>query len=589
MIFQRIQKTASTKTETPTTSRFISRPFAPIIQPPTPTLLQQQEQTERLLQRKTNFLPIPFMPPPKKVIQAKLTIGEPGDEYEQEADTVARQVVQRLHAPMSTKIRQPMEQAFGSDFSGVKVHTDAQSDQLNAKSGLVQRKTETVIQRMKVPSREIKGSTKFPFFKIKNSNQSSTDTSSSTQAPETALSTGITVPQIEITPPQSDSNLKQPSTDTSSSTQTPETALSTGITVPQIEITPPQSDSNLKQQEVLTNQSEAIKLLESKRELLGTAAEEIKRSIWRPEKIDQGQFHFCGSNAFLMAIALNDPVSYMKYIIDLYTAKATYEKATSSKNAVASQTAKLGNMSVNVDQGVATSDVRKFKNKNISQTDWMSMGSIHTQEIANAPDYSGNSEVMKVVEAFQNNGVIAALDLRPTSDTLQKAIMVIKQMTVQSGQTFQSLAQEPNQDDVEQIRTIVESTMPSEITAWFTKYGASSIVQEADSFNPSKTQKDIQKANNYLNASQGKMVMLNINSDTIEGLHSYIIDFDPTKSHWVLMKTRMVINTGVTPNVWEGTVYSWGTIKDIKIDNDQINNSFFGFIAATITTPQSSF
>ncbi|MFP4103358.1 eCIS core domain-containing protein, partial [Coleofasciculus sp.] len=33
--------------------------------------------------------------------------------------------------PLSENIRQPMEQAFGTDFSGVKVHTDTQSDQLN--------------------------------------------------------------------------------------------------------------------------------------------------------------------------------------------------------------------------------------------------------------------------------------------------------------------------------------------------------------------------------------------------------------------------------------------------------------------------
>ncbi|MFN6518725.1 MAG: DUF4157 domain-containing protein [Nostoc sp. CreGUA01] len=32
---------------------------------------------------------------------------------------------------MDDKIREPMEQAFGADFSGVKVHTDAQSDELN--------------------------------------------------------------------------------------------------------------------------------------------------------------------------------------------------------------------------------------------------------------------------------------------------------------------------------------------------------------------------------------------------------------------------------------------------------------------------
>ncbi|BAT52100.1 hypothetical protein NOS3756_10310 [Nostoc sp. NIES-3756] len=33
--------------------------------------------------------------------------------------------------PMADNIRKPMEQAFGADFSGVKVHTDTQSDQLN--------------------------------------------------------------------------------------------------------------------------------------------------------------------------------------------------------------------------------------------------------------------------------------------------------------------------------------------------------------------------------------------------------------------------------------------------------------------------
>lgn len=113
-------------------------------------------------------------------IQPKLTIGEVGDKYEQEADRVAAQVAQRLNAPTSHKsvqrqempdedelqmkpiiqrqadcvdastqlessinqargggqalapsIRQPMEQAFGADFSGVRVHTDAKSDQLN--------------------------------------------------------------------------------------------------------------------------------------------------------------------------------------------------------------------------------------------------------------------------------------------------------------------------------------------------------------------------------------------------------------------------------------------------------------------------
>ncbi|GAB4204140.1 MAG: hypothetical protein Fur006_59080 [Coleofasciculaceae cyanobacterium] len=141
-------------------------------------------------------------------VQFKLAIGAVGDKYEQEADRVAKQVVQRMNAsqsvqlqqeetvqrqempedeeklqmkpefriqretipeeednlqmkptlqlqvdrggvtatpelessiqqlrgsgqPLSEQIRVPMERAFGADFSGVKVHSDAHSDRLN--------------------------------------------------------------------------------------------------------------------------------------------------------------------------------------------------------------------------------------------------------------------------------------------------------------------------------------------------------------------------------------------------------------------------------------------------------------------------
>jgi len=141
-------------------------------------------------------------------IQAKLTIGEPNDKYEQEADTVARQVVDKIHSPtpetvqreemgdedevrlksdagsggkleagvgvrgvrkspiegvrvnrkvnsegetqeasaeleasiqgkrgsgqpLDESVKEPMEGAFGADFSGVRVHTDGKSDELN--------------------------------------------------------------------------------------------------------------------------------------------------------------------------------------------------------------------------------------------------------------------------------------------------------------------------------------------------------------------------------------------------------------------------------------------------------------------------
>lgn len=123
------------------------------------------------------------MPP----LQAKLAIGQPEDEYEQEADRVASQVVEQVDAPTSAQatqgqsvqlqanpegedlqaesilqrreaigggeastdlasainrargggqpldagLQQRMGQAMGANFSGVRVHTDAQSDQLN--------------------------------------------------------------------------------------------------------------------------------------------------------------------------------------------------------------------------------------------------------------------------------------------------------------------------------------------------------------------------------------------------------------------------------------------------------------------------
>ncbi|MEH2194478.1 MAG: DUF4157 domain-containing protein [Nostoc sp.] len=114
-------------------------------------------------------------------LQTKLTVNQPGDIYEQEADKVAHQVMQRQSIqrealpeeeeelqmksvagsitpvvqrkgggmaatsdletsiqkergsgqPLTDDVRQPMEQAFGADFGGVKIHTDSQSDQLN--------------------------------------------------------------------------------------------------------------------------------------------------------------------------------------------------------------------------------------------------------------------------------------------------------------------------------------------------------------------------------------------------------------------------------------------------------------------------
>ncbi|MGB5969455.1 MAG: DUF4157 domain-containing protein, partial [Spirulinaceae cyanobacterium] len=110
-------------------------------------------------------------------VQTKLTVGQPGDKYEQEADATAVKVVEQINAPateaavqskvkpvakatvmrqggaggggvdsaveqsvqgsrgsgqgLSEGIKEPMEEAFGANFSGVKVHTDGNANQLN--------------------------------------------------------------------------------------------------------------------------------------------------------------------------------------------------------------------------------------------------------------------------------------------------------------------------------------------------------------------------------------------------------------------------------------------------------------------------
>ncbi|MBN3884850.1 MAG: DUF4157 domain-containing protein [Nostoc sp. JL34] len=141
-----------------------------------------------------DFSRVPISTTKPQQIMAKLTIGAVGDKYEQEADRVAAQVVQRINAsasvrsgedetvqreemetkdnkarlmrlpilqrrssnggmtatpdleasinrtrgggrPMENNVRKRMEQGFGADFSKVKIHTDAQSNQLNRSIG----------------------------------------------------------------------------------------------------------------------------------------------------------------------------------------------------------------------------------------------------------------------------------------------------------------------------------------------------------------------------------------------------------------------------------------------------------------------
>lgn len=184
------KKTSANSSETSTSNQFAPRPF--VVQPQGEEITNNQtsdlqaksdkkKQSGKSLPSVSVFSNNITQPQPPQ-IQMKLTIGQPGDKYEQEADRLAADVVQRINAPESEEvqrqelpeyedklqmkpilqrqsgagnmaatpdveesiqglrgsgqplaesIRQPMEQTFGADFSSVKIHSDSQSDQLN--------------------------------------------------------------------------------------------------------------------------------------------------------------------------------------------------------------------------------------------------------------------------------------------------------------------------------------------------------------------------------------------------------------------------------------------------------------------------
>ena len=89
----------------PTTEEMLQpRPFAPLPQQPDQPIEMPDIQTK--LEAGENFgynagsIPA-FVPREASPIQAKLTIGQPNDQYEQEADSVAAQVVSQINSPQS--------------------------------------------------------------------------------------------------------------------------------------------------------------------------------------------------------------------------------------------------------------------------------------------------------------------------------------------------------------------------------------------------------------------------------------------------------------------------------------------------------
>ncbi|MCP2729470.1 hypothetical protein NJ959_13515, partial [Symplocastrum sp. BBK-W-15] len=93
------------KSRLPTTAETLQpRPFAP--RQPKPAPSQERSDIQAQLEAGEKFgynaASIPsFAPSEASPIQAKLTIGEPGDPYEQEADQVAAQVVSQINSPQT--------------------------------------------------------------------------------------------------------------------------------------------------------------------------------------------------------------------------------------------------------------------------------------------------------------------------------------------------------------------------------------------------------------------------------------------------------------------------------------------------------
>jgi hypothetical protein len=336
-----------------------------------------------------------------------------------------------------------------------------------------------------------------------------------------------------------------------------------------------------RRQDQIKRQMEAVDLVRQRTPLLGPPADEISTSILEPYKINQGQFNFCGPNAFLMALAGQDPVGYVTYLLDLYAAKAAYSRGSTQK-----QTAQLGAQTVGVPQEVTAANITKFANRGgtaITKTDWMSMASLRGDTTEKAV-VQLDPDVDAILKAFGPKGDVAAAlhAAHGKSDKLEQAIMHLKQGFHQGGDTLTAMAQQKAPDPTQKL--IAEGTMPSEVAKWFTGFGAVGVVQNADAFTPNKSAGDLTAANGLLDASLGKVVLLNVNAETIEHPQPNIA-YAPLQSHWVLMKTPFVFAGGI----YVCRVDTWGGTRDLKIYAADIQNTFFGYVAATIPARPTGF
>ncbi len=108
-----LQKMTSTPiTDTQNSSASLqTRPFAPVKKLHTSSSVQTKSDTKGRQGHRASgfghsFGNLMVSPPTSLAIQPKLTIGQPGDKYEQEADNVAADVVQRINAPKAVSPKQ---------------------------------------------------------------------------------------------------------------------------------------------------------------------------------------------------------------------------------------------------------------------------------------------------------------------------------------------------------------------------------------------------------------------------------------------------------------------------------------------------
>ncbi len=96
------------RAELPKTNVLQTRPFGTPKQASTPKqeMPDLQAQLEQVKLSGYNAANVPTLAPSSATpIQAKLTIGEPNDKYEQEADQVASQVVNQINSPQTQSVQ----------------------------------------------------------------------------------------------------------------------------------------------------------------------------------------------------------------------------------------------------------------------------------------------------------------------------------------------------------------------------------------------------------------------------------------------------------------------------------------------------